>query len=127
MMELELISVLSDVYLRVKEYHYEHQKSVALKIDDEWRDDQIRQDFWAIVSALRGPDSDDYHLKWLTTARVRAVIGVDPSSPIDVNTEPLTTNELDERRVMLRETFRHFTDHFVMAQAVIHKVYGVEI
>jgi hypothetical protein len=124
---LRLIQVLNNVYQNVRHYHYEHRGEGPQKVDIEWMEDMIRTDFWSIVSALRGPDSDDYQLKWLTTARIRAVIGLDISEPIDINPRPLNREELEHRTIMLRDTFRHFADHFEMAKAVIYKVYGVEI
>jgi hypothetical protein len=55
---------------------------------------------WEILTALRGPDSDQFTLKNLTTARLRAIVF--PNSNIGlINKDPLTEDELKERDRLL--------------------------
>ena len=73
---------------------------------------------WAIVTALRGPDTiDDSRLKSLTTGRIRGILGLECNS-VAVTYEPLTDEEIIQRNNLLDERKTkgwiedHFAEHF---------------
>jgi hypothetical protein len=47
------------------------------------------ESMWSIISSLRGPDSASHHIKDLTTARIRAAIGIKRRGYINIVNEPL--------------------------------------
>jgi len=63
------------------------------------KSDMPSLDLWNILTALRGPDSEDDFLKNKTTARIRGAIGLDPRGLFfRVSTEKpctLNFNEMD--------------------------------
>ena len=118
-------------------------------------------DACCIMSGFRGPDDAkdeqaDYQgpgqplrlttterLKWLTTARIRAVVlGMVPEddSKLDhhiisgaslqylnglvVRADPLSEEEMEERDRMLRQGSLHFRNHYIGAVTSIKRTYG---
>ena len=90
---------------------------------------------WGVLSALRGPDAtivdeleesdsenfvNTYTLKELTTARIRAILGIDTEDTgigVIIRKEPLTDDEIVLRNRMLKKIDLHFTSHFTSAMA----------
>ena len=71
---------------------------------------------WAIITALRGPDDENYILKSYTTGRVRGILKLENNS-VDVRYTPLNELELDARNELLEQRNSktlgdHFTAHF---------------
>ena len=92
---------------------------------------------WDIITALRGPDymkddiTDNFissiRLKELTTARIRAVIGV--KRPVRGWTleSPLTPAEQEEREVLLTHASPHFHNHYFNAVEAVKAIYGYDL
>lgn len=85
---------------------------------------------WDILTMLRGADSDTddaMDLKWLTTARIRGLIGVLPGNGAAVRSYPLDEEEKAQRDHLLEKAPRHFRDHYDAAVGAIRQVYGYDI
>lgn len=95
------------------------------------------EQFQKILSALRGPDFvkvDDNgfvpkggleRLKFLTTARIRAI--VTPNYFGDINPIPLTEYERIERNEFILYSPRHFKSHYQEAVLAIKEVFGYDL
>lgn len=81
---------------------------------------------WAILSALRGPDSGNDELKYLTTARIRAVLGLQVCG-LMVNYHPLNDEQKVERDRLLSRASPHFTRHYQEAVVEIRKAKGYDL
>lgn len=66
------------------------------------RRDQESENLWYVLSALRGPDKDrDYKkIKYITTARIRGVIGILPWADCLVDHGPIVTDLGTERGIV---------------------------
>ena len=88
---------------------------------------------WDILSALRGPDYvkenfiPSVRLKELTTARVRAVIGVKEPVCGWALHSPLTPAEQEEREALLTHASPHFQNHYFNAVEAIKVIYGYDL
>ena len=66
---------------------------------------------WNVLTALRGPDSDNDELKDLTTRRLRYMVF--PHGLVGLNREePLSTKEVLHRNQLLENDKFHFKYHF---------------
>lgn len=83
-------------------------------------------EIWHIVSALRGPDHGNDRLKELTTARIRAIVGIS-SKHVTVHSYPLTIEERQERDILLSEASQHFRSHYRDACIAIRFFYGYNL
>jgi len=94
--------------------------------------------WYEIVAFIRGPDIIDttsisaqeevFKLKWATTARVRAIVGMDPRFGPDVNTGPLEADGRLRRDRLLGETrFEHFSRHWHSAVTAIREIYNYDL
>lgn len=104
------------------------------------REDITSEAFQKLISALRGPDGLKhveglsysckgqllYELKYLTTARVRAIVA--PKYYGDVTHIPLTSEQRQRRDKLLADhAFRHFREHYLDAVAVIRDLYKYDL
>lgn len=84
---------------------------------------------WDIVTALRGPDSENERLKELTTAKIRKAIGLHSGAGYIVAKTPFLTaaekTELDN--LLLHVSGPHFYKHYTLAIKAIKKLYGVDL
>lgn len=89
-------------------------------------------DLWRVLTALRGPDSDEDALKYQTTSTLRALIGMKDNEgstgAIVKNYKPLGYNELDyiETTRVVRLAFpdsqHHFCNHYALALETLKKL-----
>lgn len=87
----------------------------------------VNSDVWDIISMLRGPDIvNAERLKWITVARLRAIVGLDYSR-IDKNYEPLTPYEMKTRDYALNQSNAHFQEHWRRAVISVRKLYGYDL
>lgn len=85
-------------------------------------EDRIASELWAILSALRGPDTNDYALKEATTAVLRYKIGLRNYLTLCINAK----DKLRESSKLPPETFKkpaelHFVNHFDNAVYAINQ------
>ena len=91
--------------------------------------DKTAEQVWDILTALRGPDSGAYELKKYTTARLRAVIGLNQKIKAhfaDVNEIPLSASELTLRSGLTQNP-HHFIYHFDAAVKAILKLFKYDL
>ena len=70
---------------------------------------------WSILSALRGPDSEDFQVKSLTTARIRGAIGLSEDTVgtfAIINSKKLSAEELKQMQQILWKDGCHFGNHY---------------
>jgi len=77
---------------------------------------------WGIITALRGPDTDNKRLKELTTARIRSIINIEHHGLV-CRKEPLTVAEQRERDRLLDSASVHFKFHYNDACTAICLLY----
>lgn len=81
---------------------------------------------WFIISALRGPDTDNFKLKWLTTSRIRGILNASDNW-IFVNKTPLSLLERKKRDLLLAQAPAHFAQHYALAVNAIHQIYNYNL
>jgi len=89
----------------------------------------LNSSLWAVLTALRGPDStsDGTFLKTWTTCRLRHIFGCrDLNCPAFVNPEPPTSEQKKIRDELLEKADRHFKTHFLMALNILRD-YGYDV
>jgi hypothetical protein len=106
-----IVKVLKELLSKTKEKKKETK-------DKTLEDTNNNSALWAIITALRGPDTkDDDILKDLTTARIRGILGLENNSVV-VHYEPLTDAEIVKRTALLNQRLTplwcgdHFAEHF---------------
>ncbi|KKK54954.1 hypothetical protein LCGC14_3079480 [marine sediment metagenome] len=113
-----------------------HQR--AMKIENSLMRDVY---VYRILTALRGPDryhnSDAIALKWLTTARLRAIVFLhidgfnfalwNKTAFMDVNTMPLNADQVRERDILMEICDPHFRDHIYLAYEGIRELYDYDL
>jgi len=92
---------------------------------------------YRILTSLRGPDSNAFDLKWLTTARIRGVIFVrinvvdlanwQETAIMDVNHIPLNESERKYRDKLFDTAGDHFRDHIYDAYSSIKVLYDYDL
>ncbi|MHA1881559.1 MAG: hypothetical protein ACTSUO_00745 [Candidatus Thorarchaeota archaeon] len=95
-----------------------------------------QQALWDVMTALRGPDEDlkiqleDGHfytsddVKHLTTARIRAILGMEDDGRLglEVRPVPLTDDEIVLRNELLKKCSQHFGAHFRNAMRTLYEL-----
>ncbi len=109
---------------------------VAIMTPDGRREDHddyiAARQMWYILSALRGPDSEDNYLKAITTEEIRAAIGITARNHAGMLVSP-GSNSLPstvEKAIMqTQEQFRppdtvsrHFASHYKLAVNALVKL-----
>lgn len=84
------------------------------------------QDYWDIISGLRGCDTGDVTLKDLTVARARAVIGI-TGWRLNVTKHPLSPQERKLRDNILKSAPSHFKAHWNRVVDAIEDVYRYDL
>lgn len=120
-MDKNLYGLLSTLYRRVRKLYPDEGDKLLRELA-----------FWEVISALRGPDEDSVmvhgeemsttDLKHYTTARLRAILGMseDRSSYCcDVNSNPLSDEEIVRRNRLLDACSMHFSTHFKDAMVTL--------
>jgi hypothetical protein len=110
----------------------ERVKKVMVEIVDIFNMDGAgTRHLWNLLTALRGPDSDDEELKFVTTGRIRAVIGMRPyagSSGAVINPLPLRIDQKETRLARLASPNEcHFKNHYELAMIAVRAIYGYEL
>ena len=92
--------------------------------------DGAAEQVWDILTALRGPDSNDEGLKNLTTGRLRSCIGLTNRQfhflIANVQEEPLTSGQLAQVSGILKSG-GHFHGHMERAHAAVKKLLGYDL
>lgn len=82
---------------------------------------------WDILSALRGPDSDDHDLKSVTTERIRGIVTSSSMSVgMPVREYPLSQKEKEVRGKLLKNS-AHFSSHYWYAVRAIKELYHYDL
>lgn len=97
------------------------------------RADKYRGDYnsaqlvWGILSALRGPDSNKYDLKYITTERIRGIVTPSSKSVGMLTREyPISQKEKEARSELLEEC-NHFSSHYWLAVRAIKELYHYDL
>lgn len=105
----------------------------AVKIFNSGAESEARN-LWAVLSALRGPDSANYTLKQETTSKIRSVIGILNDNNVSIDSmrskpESLVSfvsqlkpidNYLSEKDI--EEVQTHFASHYRYAVEALEKL-----
>lgn len=83
--------------------------------------DMVDEHLWNVLSALRGPDDSNSDLKWVTTARVRHILGISPGLGLAVNSTPEPAAGIGEFLASM-----HFIHHWQAAMQSL-KALGYEV
>lgn len=80
--------------------------------------------FWNILTALRGPDTDNDVIKHRTTCRIRGVIGMVPGNAAGavVRTTPQVSTEAERE-----DRNYHFNAHYRYAVDAVARIYGYDL
>jgi hypothetical protein len=70
---------------------------------------------WNVLTALRGPDTDDYALKLNTTSKIRGAIGLKSNSTGAFVSYEALPDSPDSAFALANRGGFHFADHFKMA------------
>ena len=91
--------------------------------------DAILRDVWNILAALRGPDNENGRLKLYTTGRIRAIVGLEFAKRCGtvVEASPLSDTDLEQKRILLRESTNHFRWHIEDAELAIYRLYKYDL
>ena len=90
--------------------------------------DCLNRGFKAIISAIRGPDVKNLQsVKWQTTAKIRAMIGMTADSCLDVNTDKLTWPQFRILENKLLNQSEHFTYHISDAMRGLEVLLDVDL
>ena len=91
--------------------------------------DVISRDVWNILAALRGPDDGNGQLKLYTTSRIRAIVGLEFAKRCGavVEASPLSDTDLEQKRMLLRESTSHFRWHIEDAALAICRLYKYDL
>ena len=88
-------------------------RAALTQISDMLADRRYSEDLWAVITALRGPDSRNRKLKYATTAVIRqAAFPKKPSALLSVYSAD--SKKLAKRRIEMfanREDANHFHEH----------------
>jgi hypothetical protein len=89
-------------------------------------DDRLADNLWSILTALRGPDTQNRLLKDLTTARVRSAIGLEPNWLFTVSLPKDTllsvTKISDVFPYILNREYGHFISHYNAAYGALRNL-----
>lgn len=102
-------------------------KAIAKIMDAPYNPADPACDLWMVLSALRGPDSENNVVKNFTTTRIRAVIGMKPgmSNAAGVTVDPLVpvslTSATNNHPELVGES-SHFNFHFLSAASALQKL-----
>lgn len=84
---------------------------------------ETEEQLWFVLTALRGPDSGDKILKYLTTGRIRSIIGINGTDlSICVNDYSLTGHKIKMRNLLLLDELLHFRIHFYDAIKILENI-----
>lgn len=107
--------------------YYECDYNIDNYINISQIDERSIQEYvWAILTGLRSCDDGPEHLKALTTARARHIIGLN-NTRFSTTRFPLSPKEMEVRDLLLKNAPPHFTQHFYDMADTIKILYSYDI